>query len=426
MDNDCEQFFEKARNLHLNAMEEEKCQKCLFSEIQEKPVRRSVATCLNESMTTPDPLFIERARTLHITQEESTRVEGALFAFMQKNPVNMQKALLKKERKSRSAGGFLAVLFSLRYRPILAAVLLLVLGTGSLSYAAESALPGDPLYAIKIHVNEAVQAQLAVTSEAKAEITAVHAAKRMQEAEQLAAVGRLTPALSTQLTTDFNAGVEESRINVQKIAASGDRNRASALNAKTEAKLRGHIAALVALNEKTKRDETTQKNIAQLLQTVERATDQTIAMNASINGQIALETTPAAQMMRVQQDAKISDSEHSTAGMAALDHKENKAFIPAKPPHMAKTSEEKNEPKQEAHREDGQIMMQSETSLPTPPKVMLFLKTRTETGATSSSGTGSAPSKKNGTTPVKIEIREDGKLDVHIVDDATGSVAEPQ
>lgn len=53
-----------------------------------------------------------------------------------------------------------------------------VLGSGGTSYAAQGALPGDVLYAIKIHVNELVETKLATTQVAKAEVQAVLAERR--------------------------------------------------------------------------------------------------------------------------------------------------------------------------------------------------------------------------------------------------------
>ena len=67
-----------------------------------------------------------------------------------------------------------------------------VLLGGTVSYAAESALPGDVLYPVKISLNERAKVALARTEEAQAIIQTKLAEERLTEAEKLAIAGKFS------------------------------------------------------------------------------------------------------------------------------------------------------------------------------------------------------------------------------------------
>jgi hypothetical protein len=94
--------------------------------------------------------------------------------------------------------------FSPRFSVPIAALLLIGLTSGT-AFAAQSALPGDPLYAIKVNVTEPVQGALATTPKAKAEWHVQVAETRLEEGEALAASGKLTATTSAALATNFDA-----------------------------------------------------------------------------------------------------------------------------------------------------------------------------------------------------------------------------
>ena len=86
-----------------------------------------------------------------------------------------------------------------------AGVLVFVLVGGSgVAYAAESSLPGDTLYAVKIHVNERVEIALASTPEQKLAVETTIAERRVAEAQTLAAAGRLDAAISAEIEKNFD------------------------------------------------------------------------------------------------------------------------------------------------------------------------------------------------------------------------------
>ncbi len=99
--------------------------------------------------------------------------------------------------------------FSTRILAPLAVVFLISSGT---TYAAEGALPGDALYPVKVHLNEIVVLSLARTPEAKAEAHASLAERRVEEAQALAAEGRLDATTTEALAVEVEAHVEEAEV----------------------------------------------------------------------------------------------------------------------------------------------------------------------------------------------------------------------
>ena len=94
--------------------------------------------------------------------------------------------------------------FARHSMPVVAAVLVLAVG-GSTAAAAESALPGELLYSIKVHVTEEVRSTLATSPKAKADWEMSRAERRLEEAAILALSGKLDDETRAELNTNLDA-----------------------------------------------------------------------------------------------------------------------------------------------------------------------------------------------------------------------------
>lgn len=83
------------------------------------------------------------------------------------------------------------------------ALLIALLMSGGVSYAAEGTAPGDTLYPIKVHVNENVRGAIALSDTAKAKLEVDLAARRLQEAEKLESEHRLDATTTAALRVEF-------------------------------------------------------------------------------------------------------------------------------------------------------------------------------------------------------------------------------
>lgn len=278
MDKDLDDFFRPATDVHLSEKEAQTCHKQLLQKMTSNPVRDAKNECHTEHMTELDPAFIHASQAVSLTKSESALAAASLHAFMKEHPVDMRAAVAKRHRKS--PWDTLNALFSMRHGTALAAIFLCVLGGGSLSYAAESALPGDTLYPIKLNVNEEVRAKLSLTPAAKAMWNAKRADRRVQEVARMVERGTLTAAARTKLTTHFNTFVAQAEENIRNVERSGHHEDARSLQTFIDQKIGEHTMKLIAFRETHKNDAENEnhREMALFMRTVEGATDRTIAL----------------------------------------------------------------------------------------------------------------------------------------------------
>lgn len=126
-------------------------------------------------------------------------------------------------------------------------LILALLLSGSVSVAANNTVPGDILYPIKVNVNEQLHSAVSFSNESKAAFEAERANRRLVEAEQLAAQGKLTAEVAADLNARF---VEESDASRAYLADVEKENpeAAAKISANLEAALGTHEQALAALS----------------------------------------------------------------------------------------------------------------------------------------------------------------------------------
>jgi hypothetical protein len=123
-----------------------------------------------------------------------------------------------------------------------AAVLYMI---GGVTYAAEDALPGTPLYAVKTHVNEAFINITAVGDSKTARTQSRLAARRINELQTLINNGRLTTTTSERLLHDIVEHTQIARENIASLETAGERKRQQAN------RLQSQLTALLAAESET-------------------------------------------------------------------------------------------------------------------------------------------------------------------------------
>lgn len=193
-------------------------------------------------MNTIDSQFKKISGQLRLAPEERARGREALRSYMAEHPLG----------EERTAGATFIHLVALAMRRPLPAALILFLFLGSgVSYAAEGAVPGSPLYGVKTGVNEEVRTALAFSSSAKAQWEARLAERRLEEAEKLSARGALSADVAESLAARFEAHAEAAGKYVARVE-NDDRDEALAVSADIEVVLGAHESILreLALREK--------------------------------------------------------------------------------------------------------------------------------------------------------------------------------
>ncbi len=139
---------------------------------------------------------------LKLSEQEKSVMHSDLLKFMD----TMEDA--KSEKTNWMPSLFVKPLF---------AVLVLVVGAGSgVGLAAQSALPGDILYPVKIHVTEKVQTWFASSNDAEGQFLIDLSQKRLDEAAKLAENNKLSTEVEVNLRENFKGKLNDGLNKVDK------------------------------------------------------------------------------------------------------------------------------------------------------------------------------------------------------------------
>lgn len=202
--------------------------------------------------------IFKEARNVHLTDKEKKASRQVLTSFITQNPAlglaknnESVRESSASRQLSRRPNMLISLFLSLKQHPMIATIIIaLVLASGGgVSYAAEGSLPGDPLYGVKVNVNEEVRSALAVSAESQALWDARRAERRLEEAEKLAIKGRLDAENEARLEQEFQAHTEDSKKQTDRLEAKEDHKTRAEVHAYIEARLRAHQHILARIQE---------------------------------------------------------------------------------------------------------------------------------------------------------------------------------
>lgn len=159
--------------------------------------------------------FNKSAREVRLSTEGVKRMREHLIAHMREHPIPNR---LVQSPYQRFVGVFSPFASSLRTPVLMAVLLLLVAVGGATTYATEGALPGDPLYSLKVSVLEPIRGLLAISPEEKAVWHASLVETRVSEVEQLAAKEKLTPEEGSKSQKRFDQSLQTARATLEKLS----------------------------------------------------------------------------------------------------------------------------------------------------------------------------------------------------------------
>jgi Domain of unknown function (DUF5667) len=142
---------------------------------------------------------------IKLTAEEKQQGYAALLKVMGNNPIESPSFWSR------------VLALSTWPRRLSAATLLLVLCTGSFSYAAESSAPGDLFYPIKVHVNEQIVTAVQFTPKARVRWRVAQVERRLEEVEMLQEQGRFNEPVKQQIQQQIKVHAQDMQNQVQMI-----------------------------------------------------------------------------------------------------------------------------------------------------------------------------------------------------------------
>ncbi len=145
------------------------------------------------------------ATKISMDEASRERMRGHLSEYTKLRPIRVREA---QQAWHHYRFARFATFFSshIRPMPVIAAVLIVAISGGTVA-ASESALPGDILYLVKVHVIEEVQATLAITPKARADWAVARAERRLEEAAALALAGNLNDKTRAELEINLDKHV---------------------------------------------------------------------------------------------------------------------------------------------------------------------------------------------------------------------------
>jgi hypothetical protein len=185
----------------------------------------------------------EATNSVRMTSAESARMREILSEYQSFNPI--RKSIVRK-----STSIFYNISHYHKRALTVSLVLLLILSGGSVSYGAESAIPGDTLYSLKVNVNEEIWSALAFSNEMKAEWETERAERRLEEATSLVALGDIREEIVTQIAENFEAHAIRVEDSVEKLALKAPQ-RAKELRDNFEIAVLAHVMVLRRFGENT-------------------------------------------------------------------------------------------------------------------------------------------------------------------------------
>jgi hypothetical protein len=193
----------------------------------------------------------------------------------------------------------------------LALVILLLVGTTGVTYAAGNTLPGQPLYVVKVSVVEPIQGALITNPVKKAEWQNELTQRRLVEASTLAAENKLSSSTQVYLAQAVTEHVTQSENDSDQLSASGNATAALSVRSELEAGLSAHADFLAFITPELAAagDATTTGAITSLLATIQTDTQQVrnsrIATEMALSGD-ASSTPELDQTMHIDASSTIS------------------------------------------------------------------------------------------------------------------------
>lgn len=188
--------------------------------------------------------FFRPLKQEHLSPDERERMMRNIRVFMQEHPLANTPA-----NPPHHIPWFQHL--SLTRYPMFATIvlaMLIALGGGTAA-AAENAVPGDALYPFKIHVNESVRSAVALGAEEEADWQNTRAVRRLEEAANLAAQGRLNSEIREELHARFAAHEERAEQLIADLKKKGNAEAAADVSATIQARLEAYSDILANIKQ---------------------------------------------------------------------------------------------------------------------------------------------------------------------------------
>lgn len=199
----------------------------------------------------------DKAKKIELTPEEKKEIRDKLVAVIKSRPspyVPVKSPYVFKFRKTLA---FIAII--------------LVIASGvSVSFAAEQSLPGDLLYPVKIKVNEGIGGLLARSDEEQIRWLVKTAERRIEEAEKMAAMGKLNDKAAAKIEDNLEMKTEKLKSKLNSPEIKGNLGIGAEVASDLENSLAAHEEVMKKLSNE---NENNKKDLNSILSNVRQAAE---------------------------------------------------------------------------------------------------------------------------------------------------------
>lgn len=187
-----------------------------------------------------DTHFIKKLEGITMSTAEHSRLREHLSTYADMHPGIQLLAT--------TPSSFFMFMGSKRLATYAGMLSIVLISSTAVSLAAETTVPGDSLYSIKIHLNESFMSALAPSNEGQARLSARLAIRRADEVVQLETSGKLTEENSTYLSKEFSQEIKNTADRTATLNNKGNTQHADDVNASLAVSLAGEAQALGAVD----------------------------------------------------------------------------------------------------------------------------------------------------------------------------------
>lgn len=162
----------------------------------------------------PPTEYFKKLEQIKLSESARARMQGELDAYVTFHPVPSSVRVGDEYRFIEQvpvSTSWFTKLRNIHIMPMTFAILIALMISGGTTFAAQSALPGDFLYPVKVEVNENIKSVFTFGADAEAELQADLLAERVTEVETLQARGELTAEESIAIANRMRAQSNEVR-----------------------------------------------------------------------------------------------------------------------------------------------------------------------------------------------------------------------
>lgn len=193
---------------------------------------------------------IDTAQDVKLSPNKKESIRMRVQNFMEMTPVKTQKPQALKSRRYISQ--FSVLNFS---KAVSFALIVLIAGGSTISYASEDTLPGDTFYTVKVKFTEPIQESLAFSQEAKLQVKTKQVEKRLTEAQTLLEKNDTTPEKHAEVSGLVEKQIGEINLKIDELQEKGDVEAILNTTSKLQPVLKAHREALEEISKNSEATE---------------------------------------------------------------------------------------------------------------------------------------------------------------------------